>query len=271
MPSALSAGIETQPGPFMSEPTAPGCSTDEDTVDPQTLSFRHLPSHLRLWCVAASGLSFDLWSKHWAFSSLKGRSVVVPHLLQFQRSLNPGALFGFGQGMAPVFIGASMLALIFVLYLFVHTPRSRWSMHIALGLILAGALGNLHDRTFVIADAVWGPSSIGWRSWLGDEVVMTGKLIRQSPGGWIFGEWPEGSDPQRYIPKREGWYVRPCPVVRDFVKIDTAWLKGYQLWKWIFNVADTCLVVGVGLLLLNFWRDRQHHNRAMAQEQTSVR
>jgi len=215
--------------------------------------------------VAVLGLVLDLWSKHWAFSTLHGRRVVIPHLLHFHRSLNPGALFGLGHGMTAVFIVASVLALVFVLYLFAHTPRTRWSLHVALGMILAGALGNLYDRTFVTADAVWVRSSPGWRGWLGDEVVMTGKLIGEDDRAWIFTEWPEGkSNTSRAIPKQKGWYVRPSTVVRDFIKIDTAWL-GYQVWKWVFNVADALLVVGVGLLLIHFWADRrQQHLTARA-------
>jgi lipoprotein signal peptidase len=214
-----------------------------------------------LWLVAVLGLSIDLWSKHWAFNSLRGNKVIVPHLLQFQRSLNPGALFGFGHGLTPVFIIASVLALVFVLYLFIHTPRSRWSIHVALGMILAGALGNLYDRAFVVTDAVWAKSGHGWRSWLGDEVVLTGKLVGQDQHTWRFGEWPEGGSPGRSILKRKDFYIRSSTVVRDFIRVDTAWL-GYQLWKWIFNVADSLLVVGVGLLLLNFWWDHRRHRAA---------
>ncbi len=212
-----------------------------------------------MWIVAAIGLTVDLWSKHWAFSELSGFTVVIPKLLHFRRSLNPGALFGFGHGLTPVFIVASVLALLFVLYLFAHTPRSRWSMHVGLGMILAGALGNLYDRAFVHADAVWAPSSIGWRSWLGDSVRLTGRLVKEDERSWTFAEWPEGDRDRRYIPKREGYRVEPVPVVRDFIKIDTSWAPGgYQLWRWIFNIADALLVVGVAVLLINFWRDRKH-------------
>lgn len=248
----------------MPESKEQGCPFSATTADKSVSSLSHLPSHARLWIVAALGVAIDLWTKHWAFSSLRGHRIVIPHLLHFQRSLNPGALFGFGQGMTPVFIAASALALIFVLYLFIHTPRSRWSMHVGLGMILAGALGNLYDRAFVTADAIWRQSGHGWRSWVGTEVVLTGKLVREGPASWLFGEWPEGGEPRRSIPKNKDLFIRPSTVVRDFIKIDTAWLKGYQLWKWIFNVADALLVVGVGLLLLNFWRDRHQMKSASA-------
>lgn len=252
----------------MAEPTEP--TQDQVARDPgtqedhsQLTSLWHGPSHARLWIVAVIGLTIDLWSKHWAFTDLHGLCKVIPNLLHFHRSLNPGALFGFGHGMVPVFIGASGLALLFVFYLFANTPRDRWSMHVGLGMILAGALGNLYDRTFVKADAIWVPSSVSWRNTLGHQVYVTGKLIDEDENYWRLGEWPEGGKPYRTIRKKGKWYLEPSPVVRDFIKIDTSWLpKGFQIWKWIFNVADALLVVGVGLLLINFWRENKSGKKA---------
>ena len=37
-----------------------------------------------------------------------------------------------------------------------------------------------------------------------------------------------------------------------------------DIWPWVFNVADVLLVVGVGLLLLNFWWDRKAEKAAEA-------
>src|SRR5262249_8043817 len=82
-------------------------------------AIRHGPSHARLWIVALLGIAVDLWSKDWAFRTLQmGRIFpVLDGLLSFRLSLNPGALFGIGAGLAPIFVGASVLALVFVLYL----------------------------------------------------------------------------------------------------------------------------------------------------------
>ena len=110
-----------------------------------------LGSHLRLWPIAVVTLAIDLGTKHWAFSHLDtspppGGWVVIPHVMSLRRSLNTGALFGLGKGLTPVFIAASLVALLFVLFLFIHSTRDRRSLHVALGLVLAGALGNLYDR-----------------------------------------------------------------------------------------------------------------------------
>lgn len=105
-------------------------------------------AHLRFWLVMVVGLVADLWSKHWAFERFETPYVVIPNALSFQLSLNDGALWGMGKGLTPLFIGASILALVFVLYVFVKSDRSQGSFHVALGMILAGALGNLYDRIF---------------------------------------------------------------------------------------------------------------------------
>jgi lipoprotein signal peptidase len=134
-------GVTTDSAAAAHPPVATAC--DERSA------IAHVPSHIRLWTVAVVGLGLDLWTKAWAFSTLRPdeKQVIIENLCSFQLSLNPGALFGLGAGMAPVFVGASVLALLFVLYLFANAGASRWSMHLALGLVLGGALGNLYDRS----------------------------------------------------------------------------------------------------------------------------
>lgn len=206
----------------------------------------HVPSHIRLWLATAIGLGADLWTKHWAFSSLDPHDTytVIKNLCSLQLSLNPGALFGIGAGMAPVFVGASVLALLFVLYLFANSGVSRWSMHLALGMVLAGALGNLYDRTTQTAYVIN----------QGDHRVI-GKLMAETPETVTIGDFPKGNNPRTY--KKPGDSLSGIqPVVRDFVKIE-ARVGSFSLWPWIFNVADALLVVGVAVLLLNFWRERK--------------
>ena len=174
----------------------------------------HVPSHLRLWVIAAIGLVADLWSKHWAFSELPagpGR-VVIPHLVRLQRSLNTGALFGLGQGWTPLFIGASILALVFVVYLFVQSTRDRRSLHVALGLVLAGALGNLHDRAFEIATVFEIQHNAGVES-------VIGMVVEQEDPWVTIGSYPDGQMPRRF-PAESVLSSRQQGVVRDFVKME---------------------------------------------------
>jgi len=220
---------------------------------------RDLAAHLRLWPVAGIGLAVDLWSKQAVFAHLHPEEIrtLVPRMLSIRRSVNPGALFGVGQGLAPVFIGASVLALVFVLYLFWQSRPNRKSLHVGLGLILAGALGNLYDRTYHVADAVWEDTgSVSWRGVLGRHVLFTGKLIEQTQNSWVLGPYPDGKGRLARIPKEPNLSLGTTPVVRDFVKIEPS-LGRLELWPWVFNLADAFLVAGVGLLLLNFWLDRR--------------
>lgn len=198
--------------------------------------------------MAALGLAADLWSKQWAFSHLPaapGASQdLIPRLLSFRRTLNDGALFGLGKGLWLVFIVASILALAFVWYLFAQSTRDRRSLHVALALILAGAMGNLYDRAFVMADVV--------RTNRGS---FTGVIVRETDRFIDLGTYPDGKPFQRFNKQRDDVTLKRQGVVRDFIKVEPKF--GFELWPWVFNVADVLLVAGVGLLLLNFWWERR--------------
>lgn len=230
---------------------APAQPQADNPVDTDRSAIFHVPSHLRLWLVAIIGLAIDLWTKAWAFSTLDPDhpKLVIKNLCSLQLSLNPGALFGLGAGMAPVFVGASVLALMFVLYLFANSGTRRWSMHIALGLVLGGALGNLYDRSTQEAYVAYmnnGYRIIGTREKSSNEHILA---IRR----------PNAEEIDRFsMPNVDESRSGVQPVVRDFIKIEAKFGK-YSIWPWIFNIADALLVVGVIVLLLNFWFDHRRH------------
>ncbi|HVS34714.1 MAG TPA: signal peptidase II [Gemmataceae bacterium] len=150
-----------------------------------------------LWALALVGLAADQATKYGIFSWLDGAQQDRFWLLKFDDAhgfalapnpnLNRGALFGLGQeeGFANnAFAFVSLLAAVAIVYWSFRRSAARdlW-VCVALGLILAGTLGNLYDR-----------------------VVFHG--------------------------------------VRDF-------LHWNFLFNWpVFNIADSCLVCGAGLLLL---------------------
>jgi signal peptidase II len=108
---------------------------------------------VRFVLIAGGGLAADLWTKYLAFEILgygpgSRHMVLIPDVLQLRTTLNPGAVFGVGPGLAPLFIVISLVAIGFVVYVFMNCLRQQWVMQIALGLILAGAMGNLYDRAF---------------------------------------------------------------------------------------------------------------------------
>ena len=203
-------------------------------------------SHLRLWLTALVGLTSDLLSKHLAFKYLPGEASVpvIPGILSLERSLNLGAVFGFGAGMTGLFILASVLAALFVFYMFRNSHSRSWPAHIALGLMLAGAMGNLHDRLFVKCDVVL----------LNSRVIDIGRIIKAPPEVPFIevGRYPDGKPPVRRYQPPPKTRIRRLTAVRDFIKIELAWRR-LNLWPWIFNLADTMLVVGISVLLLDFW------------------
>lgn len=77
--------------------------------------------------------------------------VVVPGLLNFQLTLNTGAVFGMGQGARPVFLVVSIVAVFVIVFLLYRSPLNARLYHVGLALILGGALGNLYDRALYSA------------------------------------------------------------------------------------------------------------------------
>jgi signal peptidase II len=119
------------------------------------------PPASRYWCfglVAGGCLACDLVSKWWVFAALGGPGHSSRPLLRFNllwgrfefrltTLLNQGALFGLGQGFGWLFAILSLIAAGGILYwLFVRAECSSWWLTVTLGLIFAGALGNLYDR-----------------------------------------------------------------------------------------------------------------------------
>lgn len=125
--------------------------------------------------VVALGVTSDLWSKYAAFDALAptpvqidrdavveytkaGESlalllppheptVVMPSVLEFKLVLNRGAVFGLGAGGRWFFIAFTGLAFGVALWMFARwTKPHEWLTHTAIGLVIAGGIGNLYDR-----------------------------------------------------------------------------------------------------------------------------
>lgn len=174
-------------------------------------------------CLTIIGLTWDLYSKHVVFKwfGCPGRAQWTWRAGDFveftlQTNFNEGALWGFGQGGAPVFAGLSVIAVIGIFYFlfFAGYARSLW-LTFALGLVTAGALGNLFDR-------------VGLHGWMHDG--------------------------------------KPVYAVRDFL-----YFRFFGVFDWaIFNFADTYLVVGAIMLVIqSFQADTQETTATTTEPKSS--
>jgi signal peptidase II len=121
-----------------------------------TDNFKNPAAVARFFLVCLIGLGLDLWSKHYAFTHLADAaapltdprpSVVkfIPGWLHFEITINRGAVFGLGQGQKWLFLAVSVVAIVFLSYLFATSHHQRL-YQVILGMLLAGVLGNMYDR-----------------------------------------------------------------------------------------------------------------------------
>jgi len=180
-----------------------------------------------LLVVTMAGLTADLTSKSWAFSSVADTPVVldrselierpqsnpIPHhqglhalpggLLDLRLVLNQGAVFGLGAQHRGLLMIFTVLAVGFALFIFGwKTAATSRLAHVGIGLVLAGALGNLWDRLLFSRVRDFLHMLPGWRL----------------PFGLT---WPGGSA---------------------------------EIWPWIFNVADVLLLAGLVVFLVHMHR-----------------
>jgi signal peptidase II len=114
----------------------------------------------------AALLACDLAFKSWTFDHVASRPVdmkliesgdlhgvpphegqlLIPKILKLRLVVNRGAVFGMMQGQRAIFVLATIVAIGLIVYFFCDSTQEQWVFHLALAMILAGALGNLYDR-----------------------------------------------------------------------------------------------------------------------------
>lgn len=147
---------------------------------------------LTIAAVAVAVLWADQFTKSLvAKSFLPGESrYFIPHFLKWTYERNVHGAFGLFGNNAVLLIAMAIVVLVLFWFSFRDAAARSWTVRIAFGMIVGGAIGNIVDR------------------------VHYGYVI-------------------------------------DFIDF-------YRIWPNIFNVGDSCITVGVGLLLLSSLVTRRH-------------
>ncbi|MCA9063451.1 MAG: signal peptidase II [Planctomycetaceae bacterium] len=141
--------------------------------------------------IASVVLAADLISKTVAFDRL-GLGGATGWLFdyswvrfEFHTNLNRGALWGMGQGFAPVFAMLSVAAVVGIVYwLFIRKAAVSLWMTVTLALVTGGAIGNMYDR-------------MGWHGVMLPNETEPAMAVRDflhaqfgQPGEKLFLDWP---------------------------------------------------------------------------------
>ena len=104
---------------------------------------------------------FDQVTKAIIRSSLSlGDSWPEEGIFRIVHGLNTGSAFGLFAGFTNLLVVASIICIVFILFVFLKQNNSVIWLRLSLGLIVGGALGNLFDR--VKDGAVVDFISVGW-------------------------------------------------------------------------------------------------------------
>jgi signal peptidase II len=99
-----------------------------------------------VWLVAVAAYVVDQVAKQLAVQHLQGRAPVdvLGSWLRLELLRNPGAAFSAGQSLTPVISVIALAAAVVVVVFALRVRHRVWA--VALGLLLAGIVGNLTDR-----------------------------------------------------------------------------------------------------------------------------
>ncbi len=97
-----------------------------------------------------SGVIIDIVTKWVVFSRLEefGKITLIRNVLNILRSENEGVVFGMFPGKTNAFIILSAIAIIVILCVYIWSDKKHIMSNLTLGLVLAGAIGNLWDRVW---------------------------------------------------------------------------------------------------------------------------
>ena len=190
--------------------------------------------------VIAAALAADQLSKRWAVAELHGhpRRILIRGLFEFDFAFNTGSAFGLFATIPDarwVLIATTVLGLLTMALLTWRLPgrprsaRAAWVGTIGLALMTGGALGNLGDRLL-------------------REIDVRIRIVKEVPF-WLVVEHPQAYAAAVLRPR--SFVDVPRHGVVDFIVV---YYRPGMRWP-AFNLADTWLVLGVGLLLVYMARN----------------
>ena len=144
----------------MDKAAEPASERDRDDGNLDSLAVPTSRYYL-FFALAILGCALDLLTKAWVFAwrgmpRADGEYWIIEGFFGIETSLNRGALFGLGQGQVAVFAVLSVVAALGILYwLFIRKAAIDLWLTVALGLVMAGILGNLYDRL-----GLWAPADM---------------------------------------------------------------------------------------------------------------
>lgn len=110
-----------------------------------------LKDYLVLFAMVITVILLDQYTKQLVRESIPFGNAWAPWpwLLPYMRIVNwynTGVAFGLLQGMGGSFTIIAIIVSVAILYYFPRVPASDWTLRVAMGLQMGGALGNMIDR-----------------------------------------------------------------------------------------------------------------------------
>lgn len=124
--------------------------SNETSTEHKRLILPDLKAHLIFWLFTIAGLALDLWTKKAVFEWLENRHsyTVINGFIELVRATNNGAAFGLFSGKILLLTIVPIVALVASIVFFLFGGPQPRKVYVALGLVAAGACGNLYDRIF---------------------------------------------------------------------------------------------------------------------------
>ncbi|MCC6148478.1 MAG: signal peptidase II [Anaerolineaceae bacterium] len=112
---------------------------------------RYLKSYVILAVIAIAIVALDQVTKTWVRTNIPPGASITPiealsPFFKIVHWYNTGVAFGLFQGLGDIFVVLAILVSLAIIYYYPRVPERDWTLRLAMGLQLGGALGNLVDR-----------------------------------------------------------------------------------------------------------------------------